>query len=171
MLVWFAATSVAIVWVIFRSPAIDYRVVALGAVLGLVEIPWGTGPLNTLLGSAVALTVVMLATMGRRLVRRRWLGIPIGMFLHLVLNGSWANERVFWWPLGGWSFPDVRSPVLERGIVSVLMELGGLLVALWLWNEFGLDDPNRRSLLWRTGQLDRAWMRSRMRSRRVELED
>ncbi|MBX7068453.1 MAG: hypothetical protein K1X38_03625 [Microthrixaceae bacterium] len=161
MLIWFAAGSVAIVWTIFRSPAVDYRVVAVGSVLALVEVPFGVGPFQTLAFSVVALAVTMGVTVGRRLQRRRWLGVPIGMFLHLVLDGSWANQEVFWWPFTGWRFADLRSPVLDRGVWSLLMELGGVMVALWLWAEFGLDDPERRRRLLRTGQLDRDLMRQK----------
>ncbi len=161
MLIWFAAGSVAIVWVIFRSPAVDYRVVALGSVLALVEVPIGVGPFQTLMLSVVALALTMGLTIGQRLRRRRWLGIPIGMFLHLVLDASWSDQSVFWWPLGGWTFPDVSAPVVQRGIWSLLLELVGCMVALWLWGEFGLDDPERRGRLWRTGQLDRTLMRRR----------
>jgi len=161
MLIWFAAGSVAVVWTIFRSPAVDYRVVALGAVLPLVEVPFGVGPFQTLLLSVVALGVVMAATVGRRLTRRRWLGVPIGMFLHLVLAGSWSDRRVFWWPFTGWSFPDVSSPIVRHGVVSVLLELAGVAVAVWLWSEFGLDDADRRRRFVATGQLDRALMRRR----------
>ncbi len=161
MLIWFAAGSVAIVWVIFRSPAVDYRVVALGSVLALVEVPIGVGPFQTLMLSVVALALTMGLTIGQRLRRRRWLGIPIGMFLHLVLDASWSDQSVFWWPFGGWTFPDVSAPVVQRGIWSLLLELVGCMVALWLWGEFGLDDPERRRRLWRTGQLDRSLMRRR----------
>lgn len=161
MLIWFAAGSVAIVWVIFRSPAVDYRVVALGSVLALVEVPIGVGPFQTLMLSVVALALAMGLTIGQRLRRRRWLGIPIGMFLHLVLDASWSDQSVFWWPFGGWGFPDVSAPVIQRGIWSLLLELVGCMVALWLWGEFGLDDPERRRRLWRTGQLDRSLMRRR----------
>ena len=161
MLIWFAAGSVAIVWVIFRSPAVDYRVVALGSVLALVEVPIGVGPFQTLMLSVVALALTMGLTIGQRLRRRRWLGIPIGMFLHLVLDASWSDQSVFWWPFGGWTFPDVSAPVIQRGIWSLLLELVGCMVALWLWGEFGLDDPERRERLWRTGQLDRTLMRRR----------
>jgi hypothetical protein len=161
MLIWFAAGSVAIVWVIFRSPAVDYRVVALGSVLALVEVPIGVGPFQTLMLSVVALALTMGLTIGQRLRRRRWLGIPIGMFLHLVLDASWSDQSVFWWPFGGWTFPDVSAPVVQRGIWSLLLELVGCMVALWLWGEFGLDDPERRERLWRTGQLDRTLMRRR----------
>lgn len=170
MLIWFAAGSVAIVWTIFRSPAVDYRVVALGSVLALVELPFGVGPFQTLLLSVAALTVTMLATIGQRLRRRRWLGIPIGMFLHLVLDASWSNQSVFWWPLTGWSFPDDRAPVLARGIWSLLLELVGCMIALWLWGEFGLDDPDRRRRLARTGQLDRDLVR-RSGAAPVDVED
>ena len=161
MLIWFAAGSVAIVWVIFRSPAVDYRVVALGSVLALVEVPIGVGPFQTLMLSVVALALTMGLTIGQRLRRRRWLGIPIGMFLHLVLDASWSDQSVFWWPFGGWTFPDVSAPVVQRGIWSLLLELVGCMVALWLWGEFGLDDPERRQRMWRTGQLDRTLMRRR----------
>ena len=33
MFLWFVGLSVLIVWSVFRSPAADYRLVALGAVL------------------------------------------------------------------------------------------------------------------------------------------
>lgn len=161
MLFWFAATSVAIVWVVFRSPAVDYRMVALGSLIALVETPFGMGPLQSLTGSVVAMIVVMALTVGRRLVRRRYLGIPIGMFLHLVLGGAWTNANAFWWPFAGWSFGDDRSPIVAWGIWSFMLELIGIMVALWLWNEFGLDDPDRRRRFWSTGQLDRAFLRER----------
>lgn len=159
MLFWFAAGSVAIVWWVFQSPAIDYRMVVAGAVLGLAEVPFGVGPLQSLAASVVALAVVMAATVGRRLVRRRWLGVPIGMFLHLVLDGSWSDARVFWWPLGGWSFPDRVAPVVARGGWSLLLELVGIGLVVVLWGQFGLDDPQRRRRFVQTGQLDRAFVR------------
>ncbi len=63
MILWFAGMSVVIVWQVFRSPALDYRLVMLGAVLPVGEIVFG-GPrlLHTLLFAVVLLTVVMLAT-------------------------------------------------------------------------------------------------------------
>lgn len=161
MFVWFVAGSAAIVWTVFRSPAVDYRMVALGSVLALVEVPFGVGPFQTLALSVVALAAVMGATVGRRLQRRRWLGVPIGMFLHLVLAGSWANPSAFWWPLGGWSFGGHRAPVVAHGIWSVVLELAGVMIAMWLWSEWGLDDPERRRRLWSVGQLDRAFVRTR----------
>ncbi len=71
VLVWFAAGSVAIVWWVFQAHAVDYRMVMVGSLLALAEVPFGVGPLQTLAASVVALAVVMGVTVGRRLVRHR----------------------------------------------------------------------------------------------------
>lgn len=158
MLLWFVGPAVATVWLVFRSPALDYRVVALGALLPLVEVVAG-GPkvLHTLLGAVVALTVVMVATRRRRLVRRRWLGIPIGMFLHLALDGAFTRAELFWWPFLGWSFGGGGLPELDRPLpVVVLLELAGAAACWWCYRTFGLDDPARRQAMLRTGQVDRS---------------
>ncbi|HSL57402.1 MAG TPA: hypothetical protein VK866_06135 [Acidimicrobiales bacterium] len=158
MLLWFAGLGFVSVVLVFRSPALDYRMVVLGSVLPLVEALTG-GPkvLHTLLGPVVVLTVVMLATRNRRLVRRRWLGLPIGLFVHLVLDASWADRDLFWWPAFGWSFPTTQLPELERGLGAiVVMELIGAAAIVWSWRRFGLDDPARRELFVRHGRLDRA---------------
>ena len=41
MVLWFVGPSILIVWAVFRTPSADYRLVALGSVLPLVEIPIG----------------------------------------------------------------------------------------------------------------------------------
>jgi len=158
MFVWFAAGSVAVVWAVFQSPAIDYRAVMFGAVLPLVETPLGDGPLHTLAAPTIIMAVVMSATIGQRLRRRQWLGIPIGMFLHLVLNGSWSRTTLFWWPATGLRFESNEPLVLSRGLFSVVLELAGVGLAAWLFQRFGLDDPARRSRFVRSGQLDRAFV-------------
>jgi hypothetical protein len=159
MLIWFAAGSVAIVWAVFQSPAIDFRMVMLGAVLPLVETPWMDGPLHTLAAPTVALALVMGVTVGRRLTRRRWLGVPIGMFLHLVLDGSWTRSDLFWWPITGLGLPDNEPLVLARGMWSLVLEVAGIGLAAWAWSQFGLDDAGRRERFLRTGQLDRAFVK------------
>lgn len=158
MLIWFAVMSVVVTWAVFQSPQIDYRLVSLGAVIPVVEAPFGAGPLHTLLAPTVVLAVVMGSTVRRRLVRRRWLGLPIGMYMHLVLDGAFTLTATFWWPFLGWSFTGGRSPELARGIWSVVMDVFGLAVGWWAWKRFGLDDATRRSRFVRTGQLDRAVM-------------
>lgn len=156
MLIWFAAGAVAATFVVFRSPALDYRLVALGAVLPVVEVPFGPGPLHSLAAPCVVLLAVMLATRGRRLLRRQWLGLPIGMFWHLALDFAWNAPETFWWPSMGLSFAGGDAPEVARGPWSLLLEVVGIGLAAWLFGRFGLDDAGRRSRFLRTGQVDRA---------------
>lgn len=158
MLLWFVGPTVAIVWLVFRSPAFDYRVVVLGALLPLVDVVLG-GPklLHTLFGAVVVLAVVMLATRQRRLVRRRWIGLPVGMFIHLALDGAFTRAVLFWWPFLGWGLPSGRLPELDRPVpVIVVLEVLGAATTWWCWSTFGLDDPGRRRLMLTTGQVDRS---------------
>lgn len=158
---WFAAGAAALVWAVFQSPMLDYRLVMLGAVLPVAEIPFGAGPLHTLAVATAVMVVVMLGTTpravpNRRLWRRRLLGLPIGMFLHLVLDGAWTRPSLFWWPASGWTLPQGQAPELARGVWSVALEAAGVLLGMWLYSRWGLEDPERRRRFRRTGQLDRA---------------
>lgn len=160
MFFWFVALSFVAVVLVFQSPALDYRMVILGSILPLVGVIPGVPPLlHTLLAPVVVMTVVMLATQGRRLVRRRLLGVPIGMFMHLVLDGAWSVTELFWWPLFGTDLPEVALPTLGRGAMGVLMEIVGVVVLVWAWRRFGFDDPTRRSVFMKDGRLDRALVR------------
>jgi hypothetical protein len=157
MVLWFAGVSFVVVWFVFRSPALDYRLVMLGSVLPLGEVVLG-GPrvLHTLLAAVALLAVIMLATQRRRLVRRRWIGLPIGMLMHLVLDGVWTRTEVFWWPVFGLDFGPGGLPELDRPIaVIVLLEIVGLGCLVWAWSAFGFRDPEARRLFYRTGHLSR----------------
>lgn len=157
MFLWFAGLSVVIVWNVFRSPALDYRLVMLGAVLPVGELLLG-GPrlAHTLVFAVALLCVVMLATRRRRLLRRRLISLPIGLLMHLVLDGVWAIAEVFWWPAFGWGFPDVMLPELDRPFgVIVVLDLAGLVALGWCWRAFGFADPQRLQRFLRTGQLPR----------------
>lgn len=158
MLIWFAVMSVIVTFVVFQSPAIDYRLVALGAVVPVLEVPFGAGPLHSLLVPTAVLAVVMLATRHRRLVRRRWLGLPIGMYFHLVLDLAWTRTDAFWWPFLGAGMSDGGALESGRGAWSAVMELVGIVAGVWAYRRFGLDDAGRRERFLRTGQLDRAVM-------------
>lgn len=156
MFFWFAGLSFLSVVVIFASPAIDYRLVILGAVLPGVEHFWG-GPwlMHTLLWPVAVMSVIMVAFQGKRLVQRRWLGLAIGFFLHLVFDGSWSRTSLFWWPGFGTGLADGDTPSLPGIGWLVVMELIGLAVLVWSWRRYGLDDSQRRERFVRTGQLDR----------------
>lgn len=136
MFFWFLGLSFAAVLIVFSSPALDYRLVMFGAALPAAEVLIG-GPwvLHTLLAPVVVMTAVMLLTQNRRLVRRQWLGLPIGLFMHLVLDGTWVNAKVFWWPFLGASevLGGSAVPEFDRSIpVLIAMELIGIGV-LWFF--------------------------------------
>ena len=155
MLLWFIGLGPLVVWTVFRSPALDLRVVMVGSLLPLLDGLFG-GPrvLHSLAGAVGALVVVMLATRRRRLLRRVLLGIPIGLFIHLVLDGAWTDTDTFWWPFTGWSFEGDQLPEIARGGWTLVMEAVGA-VALWYgYRAFGLADPARRQRFLRTGRVD-----------------
>ena len=157
MLIWYVATALAGVWAVFDSPALDYRFVVVGAVLPVGEVVLGQpGPLHSLVTAVAVLALVMVATQGRRLQRRRLLGIPIGLFAYLVFSGSWADTDAFWWPLTGLGLSDAEPPELARGALSVLLELAGIALGLWWVRRVGLDDRAARAAFARTGRLPRA---------------
>jgi hypothetical protein len=156
MILWPAFGSIFAVWNVFQSPGLDFRLIALGAVLPLLlDAPFGEQAYaHTLLSAVVVLVVTMACTAGRgnRLRRRRALGLPIGWFAGLVLSGAWAHKEVFWWPAFGWSLPSV--PLLPPWPVLLVLELLGVAAAWWVWTRFGLADATRRQRFVRTGRLD-----------------
>ncbi len=156
MLLWFAVLAPILVAEVFRSPMIDYRMVVVGAVAPVGErLLGGANVLHTLLGSVIVLGLVMAATEGRRLVRRRWLGLPIGLLVHLVLDGTWTSKDLMWWPAFGFDFAE-PVPEFTRPIAVVIgMELVAVAAGVWAWRRYGLDDPDGRTRLLRTGQLAR----------------
>jgi hypothetical protein len=148
---WFLGLSFLSVLIVFSSPALDYRMVMFGAVLpvgeALVGGPW---VLHTLLAAVVAMTVVMLATQNRRLVRRQWLGLPIGLFMHLVLDASWADAELFWWPFLGVDgvLGTGTIPELGRSVPLILiMEVVGLAALGFLVRRLDLAGEGRELFL------------------------
>ena len=68
MLLWFASLSVLGVFLVFRDAALDYRLVALGALLPDpvdAVLRRGIGPAHSVSVAVAFLTVVMVATIGR----------------------------------------------------------------------------------------------------------
>lgn len=159
MFFWFLGLSFALVLVVFSTPALDYRLVMFGAVLPVVEGAIG-GPwiLHTLLGAVVVLTVVMVATVGRRLLRRQLLGLPIGLFVHLVLDATWASADLFWWPFlgaGGVLGTDGSGVVAEvdrSPAVVIVLELVGVAILTFLGKRLDLTGEGRERFM-TTGQL------------------
>lgn len=156
MFFWFTGTVVAAVWFVFRDPRFDYRLVLVGAVLpaAVDAVFGGARVLHSITFSVVLLCVLMLATPGRKPIRKTLLGLPVGTLLHLVFTGAWTNTDVFWWPFFGFGFDGAPHPVRERGWWNVPLELIGLGLCWWIVSRSGLRDRQRRRLFWKTGQLD-----------------
>jgi len=152
---WFVGTAWLAVWMVFHDPRFDYRVLGVGALLPDVVdgLFGGARVLHSITGNVALLVAVMLATIGRRPLRRTLLALPIGSFLHLVFDGAFADTTVFWWPFTGTSFDDAPLPSIERGATSLLMEVAGLAILAWFWRRFRLGEPRRRRAFLRTGHL------------------
>jgi hypothetical protein len=156
VVLWFAGGAFVGVWLVFRSPAVDYRLVVAGALLPLVELPFGSPRvLHSLTGPAALLALAMVATPLRRLAQRRLVAVPIGVLVHLLLDGIWTDTQAFWWPFAGLAWSDARLPELARGGLDLVLEAAGAAALWWCWRRFRLDEPARRARFVRTGQLDR----------------
>lgn len=143
---WFIGTAVLAVWYVFHDARFDNRFLIVGALApDAIDAIWGGARgFHSLIGSVTVLVVVMVATIGRRVERRRLLAIPIGLFLHLVFDGAFADTGVFWWPFTGLSFDAARLPVAERGMLNVLLEVIGVGLCVHAWRIFGLGRSDRR---------------------------
>ena len=155
MFFWFIGTAIVTVGVVFRDPRFDNRLLIVGSVLPIADgLFGGARALHSLTVSVGLLAVLMLATAGRKPVRKVLLGLPIGMILHLVFDGAWNNTEVFWWPFFGVSFDDSPLPVVDRGWWAIPMEAIGLAICVWLWRRNGLSGRSRRATFLRDGRLD-----------------
>lgn len=160
MILWPVGAALVIVWSVFRDPAIDFRIVVLGVLVpDLADVWFGGARLaHTLLGPVTVLAVVMLATRRSRSHRRRWLALPIGMLIHLVVDGAWVNAETFWWPFLG-SELSGPLPALDRPIALVVaLEVAGAGALAWFWVRFSLSEEGPRRRFASTGrvQADRA---------------
>jgi hypothetical protein len=132
MLLWFVGTSVATVWIVFRDPTFRFRLVVLGALLpDVVDGVSGARVAHSVVSVVVAMTVVMLLTLGRKPIRKSLLAVVIGLFLHLVFDFAFAKTAMFWWPLGGFDFVDDALPVVARGWLNAPLEVIGVVLAIW----------------------------------------
>lgn len=170
MLLWHLGATFFLFRWIFRDPSVDMRWLALGAVLpDLVDIPIGTLVLAERLSTSEAwahslvaptgLAIVVLAATRRGSRRRAGMAVVVGAFLHLLLDGMWAETEVFLWPVAG-PIPVGPSPwwggLAERLVSSPwpwVLELVGLVYLTSLWVVAGLADPVARRRLVRTGRI------------------
>jgi len=121
VLFWFVGTSVASVWSVFRDPKFAYRWVIVGALVPMFSVVTVVG----------VLTAGMLLTIGKKAVRKNFLALTIGLFLHLVFDGAFLNTEMFWWPLAGLSIDGYEIPLVERGFLNIPFEIVGVGLILW----------------------------------------
>ena len=172
MIFWHLGGTIAIFRYVFRDPKVDLRFLALGALLpDLIDKPLGTILFpslfnnnsqvigHTLLFSMLLMSVVLLATRRGR-VRRRWMALAIGSLTHLVLDAMWTVQETFLWPAFGWAFPPGQSQywsgLLERILAepwTIVLEVIGLAYLIFLYRKSGLNEPERRAELLRTGRV------------------
>lgn len=154
MILWYAAGAVFAVCTVFQSTGLDFRAVAIGALLPLIDTIAGHQAVaHTLLAPTIAMTAVMALSAGRgkRLVRRRLIGLPIGWYFGIGLSGAFTQQEVFWWPAFGREFGDAAIwPPLGWAIA---LEAMGLVALRWAWLRFELSDPQNRRDFWRCGRL------------------
>jgi hypothetical protein len=154
MFFWYIGLSVFGVATIFRSVGVDYRLIAVGSLLPLVlDLGFGGRAYGYTLVFAVALlAIVMVGTIGRpRLLRRRWLCLPIGVFCGLILSGAFGNTELFWWPFLGSDF--THDALLPTWWVVVIEEIVGLFVCWVVVGQYDLYLLGPRREFFRTGRL------------------
>lgn len=155
MFFWFIGTAIITVGLVFRDPRFDYRLLIVGSVVPIGDgLFGGARAMHSVTVSVVLLAVLMVATSGRKPIRKMLLGLPIGMILHLVFDGAWNNTEVFWWPFFGWSFQDSPLPVADRGWWGLPLEAIGVALCAWLWRHNDLGDRERRTRFLHDGALD-----------------
>lgn len=155
MFFWFLGTAVVAVWFVFRDDRFDYRVLALGALApDIIEIPAGRALfMHSVLTSVAVLVAVMVFSRRGSLRRRRWLALPIGMFLHLVFDGVFNNTALFWWPLAGFNIDSFSVPSMDRMQWNIVLELCGIGLLMWMWKVNALSNAASRQHFLKTGQL------------------
>ena len=155
MFVWFIGSTALAVWLVFRDDRFDYRVLALGALApDIVDgVAGGTGVAHSITASVAVMAAVMGLTIGKRATRRRWLALPIGMFLHLVVDGVFSDTAVFWWPFAGVTLDGGSLPSIARGWWNLPLEVIGLAMLAFLWRRHSLGDATQRTLLVSEGRL------------------
>lgn len=159
MFFWFLGLSFALVLMVFDSPLLDYRLVMLGSVIPWLDQLWAPPwVLHSVLFPVLVMSAIMVGFRGQRLRQRRWLGLAIGIFMHLLLAATFTSGELFWWPALGVDVGE-QAPRVPGAGLAVVLELAGLAALVWLVRRLGLAQPDRRELFMRTGHIDRAALR------------
>ncbi|MGA7271186.1 MAG: metal-dependent hydrolase [Acidimicrobiia bacterium] len=168
MLLWHLGAVIFLFRWIFRDPKVDFRFLALGAVLpdvidlSVVTVAGGTqGELwahSLAMPTLIAAVVLLTTRRGRR--RRAWMALVVAWLFHLLVDGMWTDGRVFLWPVFGWALPvgsgAFWSGAWERALSDPwrwVLELVGLAYLIWLARAARVSEEETRAELGRTGRL------------------
>ena len=141
MLLWFLGTALALVWFVFRDPGFPFGGVAIGAILPdvLGLLPGGVAPTHSIVVVIAYLGLAMALTIGRRTLRKKSLAVAFGLFIHLVADFVFTNDKLFWWPLGGFSIGPMSIPTFERPLVVNLgLEVVGVILLWWFFRRLAV---------------------------------
>ena len=144
MVLWFAGTAFLTVWLVFRDPAFDYRLVIVGALLA------GRGRRRLRRLGPDALRGRQHRAAGRRDGGDHRPPVPapaphrpphrdvppprLRRRVHQLAGPSGGR-----WPAG--SLAEHRLPVVGRGWWNLALELVGLAILVWAWRRFGMAGP------------------------------
>ncbi len=114
---------------------------------------------HTLLFAAVVLAAVMVITRRGSPARKRWMALPIGVLLHLLLDMP-IDAETLWWPVLGVEFPPFAEGALVdlvayllRSPWVILQEMAGAIYLGYLFRRAHLRHPGPRRQLIETGTL------------------
>ena len=156
MFLWFCMSSILGIALIFRSPYLDYRLLAVGSMLPLFETLAGFQWIfHTLFFGVLVLMSIMLLGKGRRRIQRKLLPIPIGLLTHLILDGTWTQKEIFWWPVFGRDLMGSEVDRLEFAFMptGLILEILGIIFALYGFKKFSLSEQVNRSAFIKKRQL------------------
>jgi inner membrane protein len=169
VLFWHLGVAALITYVTLGRRRIDYRFILLGAILPdivdgilglfLFEGPAGRWIAHSLLAVLVVFVVIVLAFSGER--RLAVFGLGVGWLLHLVADGMWQAPRTFLWPAFGTEFASSPAEPYSwdlftdpaAHLLTWAGEVFGLLILLWFFVAFRLNEDDRRSRFLRDGLL------------------
>lgn len=155
MFLYLPAVSALITYYIFNSKGIDYRMVALGSLLPIsIDLAIGHPSLgHSFLFPVAALILIMLITIGRsRMLRRQLLCIVIGIFLALVLEGSFLHEQMWWWP-SQLRANEESLALFPSTLIWIVRDAIGLIALYVLFSIGELYKKEKRSEFFSTGRI------------------
>ena len=131
---------------VFRDPALAYGMVVAGALLpdAIDSLAGELGPGHSVVVGGVLLALVMVATRGRRRLRRRLLGLPLGYLFHLVLDGAWlGGPDQLWWPFAK-SAHNALPTASRPFVLLAALELAGVVLGWFACRAIGSARSARR---------------------------